>query len=248
MHPRLGLTERFYGWFTPAIAASDFAAAALARAPSSTARWTSSRCAADGVVSRERGALAIVLHTHMPYVEGFGTWPFGEEWLWEAMAGCYLPLLELLDGGAPLTLSLTPVLCDQLEAPGGERALRARSSKGFAARPTSATRPDCAAGGHEALARRAGALVGATTQAALERLRGRDGDLLGALAPHAAVDLLGDPRGAAAAGHRRGRAACRCRAASRPIAAASATAGAAASGCPSARTRRGSSGRSRTPA
>src|SRR5947209_4670893 len=27
--------------------------------------------------SAERGALAIVLHTHMPYVEGFGTWPFG---------------------------------------------------------------------------------------------------------------------------------------------------------------------------
>src|SRR5580698_8889518 len=58
----------------------------------------------------------------MPYVEGFGTWPFGEEWLWEAMAGCYLPLLDVLDEGAPLTLSLTPVLCDQLEAAGvGER-------------------------------------------------------------------------------------------------------------------------------
>ena len=41
---------------------------------------------------RADGALAIVLHTHMPYVEGYGTWPFGEEWLWEAMAGCYLPL------------------------------------------------------------------------------------------------------------------------------------------------------------
>jgi len=54
----------------------------------------------------------------MPYVEGFGTWPFGEEWLWEAIATSYLPVLELLDGGAPLTLSLTPVLCDQLEAPG----------------------------------------------------------------------------------------------------------------------------------
>ena len=25
LHPRLGLTERFYGWFTPAISASDFA-------------------------------------------------------------------------------------------------------------------------------------------------------------------------------------------------------------------------------
>jgi len=64
-----------------------------------------------------RGELAIVLHTHMPYVEGFGTWPFGEEWLWEAIATSYLPLLGAL-GRAPLTLSLTPVLCDQLEAPG----------------------------------------------------------------------------------------------------------------------------------
>jgi 1,4-alpha-glucan branching enzyme len=68
------------------------------------------------------GELAIVLHTHMPYVEGFGTWPFGEEWLWEAIATCYLPLLELLDEAAadepaPVTLSLTPVLADQLERP-----------------------------------------------------------------------------------------------------------------------------------
>jgi len=70
-------------------------------------------------VSRDRGALALVLHTHMPYVEGFGTWPFGEEWLWEAVACVYLPLLEVLDG-APVTLSLTPVLCDQLEAMRGD--------------------------------------------------------------------------------------------------------------------------------
>ena len=66
-----------------------------------------------------RGALALVLHTHMPYVEGFGTWPFGEEWLWEAVASVYLPLLDVLDG-APVTISLTPVLCDQLEAMKGE--------------------------------------------------------------------------------------------------------------------------------
>jgi len=69
--------------------------------------------------------LAIVLHAHMPYVEGFGTWPFGEEWLWGAIATCYLPLLDVLDA-APgrVTLSLTPVLADQLEAPGAlERCL-----------------------------------------------------------------------------------------------------------------------------
>jgi 1,4-alpha-glucan branching enzyme len=70
------------------------------------------------------GKLAIVLHTHMPYVEGFGTWPFGEEWLWEAIATSYLPLLGVVPR-APITLSLTPVLCDQLEAPGAvDRCVR----------------------------------------------------------------------------------------------------------------------------
>ena len=75
-------------------------------------------------MNKPDGELAIVLHTHMPYMEGFGTWPFGEEWLWEAVATSYLPLLAVLDR-APITLSLTPVLCDQLEAPGAtERCLR----------------------------------------------------------------------------------------------------------------------------
>jgi 1,4-alpha-glucan branching enzyme len=81
--------------------------------------------------------IAIVLHTHMPYVEGHGTWPFGEEWLWEAIATSYLPLLDVLDEHpGRVTLSVTPVLCDQLEAPGalercGEflRELRAESHR-----------------------------------------------------------------------------------------------------------------------
>jgi len=76
-------------------------------------------------VSAAEGRLAVVLHSHMPYVEGFGTWPFGEEWLWEAVATSYLPLLELLDAGAPLTLSVTPVLGDQLAAPGAHERLLA---------------------------------------------------------------------------------------------------------------------------
>jgi 1,4-alpha-glucan branching enzyme len=63
--------------------------------------------------------LSIVLHTHMPYVEGYGTWPFGEEWLWEAIATSYLPLLDVLDAApGQVTVSMTPVLADQLEAPG----------------------------------------------------------------------------------------------------------------------------------
>jgi 1,4-alpha-glucan branching enzyme len=83
-----------------------------------------------------QGELAIVLHTHMPYMEGgggwpveldaylrapggFGTWPFGEELLFEAVASCYVPLLDVLDRHpGRVTLSVTPVLCDQLAHPG----------------------------------------------------------------------------------------------------------------------------------
>ena len=58
------------------------------------------------------GDLAIVLHSHMPYVEGFGTYPFGEEWLFDAVIRSYLPLLEV---ARDLTVTVTPVLADQLE-------------------------------------------------------------------------------------------------------------------------------------
>jgi 1,4-alpha-glucan branching enzyme len=78
----------------------------------------------------ERPDLCIVLHSHMPYVEGFGTWPFGEEWLLEATAASYLPLIALLEragerhGGGVATLGITPVLADQLALPEvGERFL-----------------------------------------------------------------------------------------------------------------------------
>jgi 1,4-alpha-glucan branching enzyme len=78
------------------------------------------------VTARSDGELALVLHTHMPYVEGFDTWPFGEEWLWEAVASVYVPLLRVLDG-APVTVGLTPVLCDQLEALDGDAGDRLRT-------------------------------------------------------------------------------------------------------------------------
>jgi 1,4-alpha-glucan branching enzyme len=131
----------------------------------------------------EQGALAIVLHTHMPYVEGFGTWPFGEEWLWEALVGSYLPLLDLLDRGAPLTLSLTPVLCDQLEAQGVKERFRA-----FVEEVRGHTHAEDAAGlrggGHEQLARELERSWGDYT-GALEALERRGGDVLAALAPYA---------------------------------------------------------------
>ena len=132
---------------------------------------------------RREGALAIVLHTHMPYVEGFGTWPFGEEWLWEAMVGCYVPLLALLERGVPVTLSLTPVLGDQLEADGVParfasfvRELRADTHARDAA--------ELRARGEEPLARELERAWG-DYEGALERLQERGGDLLALLGRHA---------------------------------------------------------------
>ena len=73
------------------------------------------------MAERTRGDLAIVLHSHMPYVEGYGTYPFGEEWLFDAFARSHLPVLEV---AKRLTMTVTPVLADQLEAEGvGARML-----------------------------------------------------------------------------------------------------------------------------
>jgi len=74
-------------------------------------------------MSRAEGAgdLAIVLHSHMPYVEGFGTYPFGEEWLFDAVIRSYLPVLEV---ARDVTLTVTPVLSDQLEDAGAAGRLR----------------------------------------------------------------------------------------------------------------------------
>ena len=126
------------------------------------------------------GRLALVLHTHMPYVEGFGTWPFGEEWLWEAIATSYLPLLDVLDANpGKVTLSLTPVLCDQLEAPaaGGRFLAFLRD-----VRPES-HRLDIEAAGDPAVARELERSAALYSRAA-ERFEARGGDLVAAFAPH----------------------------------------------------------------
>jgi 1,4-alpha-glucan branching enzyme len=57
----------------------------------------------------------------MPYVEGFGTYPFGEEWLFDAVIRSYLPVLEVAE---QLTMTVTPVLADQLENAGAAERLR----------------------------------------------------------------------------------------------------------------------------
>ena len=67
-----------------------------------------------------KGYFTFVLHTHIPYVRKHGKWPFGEEWLYEAMAETYIPLLMELerlrekDVGFQLVIGITPVLAEQL--------------------------------------------------------------------------------------------------------------------------------------
>src|ERR1044072_4836555 len=88
------------------------------RGRTSTEHWTFSPSA---MAEESAGDLAIVLHSHMPYVEGFGTYPFGEEWLFDAVIRSYLPVLEV---ARDLTMTVTPVLADQLEDAGAAERLR----------------------------------------------------------------------------------------------------------------------------
>jgi len=99
------------------------------------------------------GDLAIVLHSHMPYVEGFGTYPFGEEWLFDAAIRSYLPLLEF---ARDVTFTVTPVLADQLEDPGVHRRLRdflVEWRVGAAAADAPEVPPECRAACEAELAR-----------------------------------------------------------------------------------------------
>src|SRR5262249_29143568 len=69
------------------------------------------------------GYITLTLHSHLPYVVNHGTWPHGLEWLHEAAAETYLPLLKLLEelerNGTPLkaNINLSPVLLEQLSHP-----------------------------------------------------------------------------------------------------------------------------------
>ncbi len=69
------------------------------------------------------GNYVLILHTHLPYVLHHGTWPHGSDWVCEAVAECYIPLLnafhELKAEGiaAKVTIDISPVLCEQLEHP-----------------------------------------------------------------------------------------------------------------------------------
>ncbi len=102
-----------------------------------------------------------------------------------AIAGCYLPLLDLLDArDPPVTLSLTPVLADQLSAPGiAERFERfIDDTRRFTHAEDAA---GLRAGGHPGLAAELERAWREDYEHARDRLDARGGNLLGAFAPHA---------------------------------------------------------------
>ncbi|MCC7431086.1 DUF1957 domain-containing protein [bacterium] len=67
------------------------------------------------------GSFVLVLHSHLPYVVNNGTWPFGIDWLYEAAAETYIPLINVLNELADenlnfgVTIGITPVLLEQLD-------------------------------------------------------------------------------------------------------------------------------------
>lgn len=71
-----------------------------------------------------QGHLSLVLHAHLPYVRHPDHADFLEEdWLYEAIAECYIPLLRMMDRLADervpfrLAMTLSPSLCAMLEDP-----------------------------------------------------------------------------------------------------------------------------------
>jgi len=69
------------------------------------------------------GNFLLALHTHLPWVINHGSWPHGVDWLNEAVAECYVPLLnkfhELMSEGIypKVTIDISPVNCEQLAHP-----------------------------------------------------------------------------------------------------------------------------------
>lgn len=67
--------------------------------------------------------VALVLHSHLPWLRRNGTYPVGEEWLFQSWSEAYLPVLDVLErlaaGGRRelLTVGITPVLAEQMDDP-----------------------------------------------------------------------------------------------------------------------------------
>lgn len=67
------------------------------------------------------GDFALVLHSHLPWLAHHGSWPVGEEWLYQSWSSSYLPVFDVLNRLASegrtdlVTLGVTPVLAAQLD-------------------------------------------------------------------------------------------------------------------------------------
>jgi 1,4-alpha-glucan branching enzyme len=77
----------------------------------------------DPRTAAPQGYISITLHAHLPYVIHHGSWPHGMEWLLEAAAESYLPLLRIFrslerDGiTLAANINLSPILLEQLAHP-----------------------------------------------------------------------------------------------------------------------------------
>ncbi len=147
-------------------------------------------------MSEPAGTFCLVLHSHLPWLAHHGAWPVGEEWLHQAWASSYLPVLDVLhrlaDEGRTdlLTLGVTPVLAAQLDDPWCLREFH--TWLGFWQ-----VRAESLAGSREAVLRDTGSREFVASQRALGEVAGRWSaglsPVLRPLVDSGAVELLGGP-------------------------------------------------------
>lgn len=139
------------------------------------------------------GHFCLVLHGHLPWVLHHGRWPHGEDWLYEAAARTWLPLLDVLGAleaegvEARWTVGMTPILLEQLATDrfrdGFERWLRERVERARRDGSEFFARGDAhlarLAGRHEAWHGRA-----------LEQFAAIDRDIAGAMARAPGLEIL----------------------------------------------------------
>ena len=175
-----------------------------ARRTSSRWRWRRDRHRPEPV-----GTFCLVLHTHLPWLAHHGAWPVGEEWLHQAWATSYLPVLDVLERLAAegrrdlLTLGVTPVRAAQLDDPLARRRVphlaRLLAGRAPRASPRTASRDLRELGSREfvAVAARARGGRGRVVAAGCRRCCARSStparvELLGGPATHPFQPLLDD--------------------------------------------------------
>jgi 1,4-alpha-glucan branching enzyme len=138
------------------------------------------------------GTFCLVLHSHLPWLARHGAWPVGEDWLYQAWAHSYLPVVDVLRRLAErghrdlLTLGVTPVLAAQLDHPYCLRAMHSWLADWQLRAHTSHRRlPDVATREHRAAA--------AALRTFEETWRHGASPVLRTLADDGVVELLGGP-------------------------------------------------------